>query len=273
MALYDDLTPLSLAHLSELDLTPDVLAEVAARAGFASIGLRTIPAIPGGTAYPLGAAGERAALRRHLRDTGIGILYIEMIALAAGLRPADHRTALEIGAELGASRLAVSGNDADQAMLADQFAALCDIARPLGIAVDLEFMPFRAVATLADALGVVQAADRPNGHVLIDALHVFRSGTPIAEIAATEARWIGTVQLCDAPATPPTGTAALATEARTARMLPGHGGLGLQDLIAALPDGLPLGLEIPLAGQFPALDPAARTGLMVRTTRDYLRCR
>jgi hypothetical protein len=56
-------------------------------------------------------------------------------------------------------------------------------------------------------------------------------------------------------------------------MLPGHGGLGLQDLIAALPDGLPLGLEIPLAGQFPELDPAARTGLMVRTTRDYLRCR
>jgi sugar phosphate isomerase/epimerase len=273
LALYDDQSPLSLAHLSELDLPPDALAEVAARAGFASIGIRTIPAVPGGAAYPLDTVAARAALRRRLRDTGVSVLYIEMIALAPGLRPADHHAALEIGAELGATRLAVSGNDTDRALLADQFATLCDLARPLGISVDLEFMPFRAVATLADALGVVEAADRPNGHVLVDALHVFRSRTPLAEIAATAARRIGTVQLCDAPAIAPTGAEALATEARTARMLPGQGGLDLRALIAALPDGIPLGLEIPLAGQFPALDPAARADLMVRTTREYLRAR
>ena len=45
--------PLSLAHLSELDVPPLELVELAARAGFASIGLRTSPASPGGVVYPL----------------------------------------------------------------------------------------------------------------------------------------------------------------------------------------------------------------------------
>ena len=60
--------PLSLAHLSELDVPPLELVELAARAGFASIGLRTSPASPGGVVYPLthgSRAGRDAAPARR----------------------------------------------------------------------------------------------------------------------------------------------------------------------------------------------------------------
>jgi len=45
VATYTEATPLSLAHLSELEVAPAALVDIAARAGFASIGLRTAPAV------------------------------------------------------------------------------------------------------------------------------------------------------------------------------------------------------------------------------------
>jgi hypothetical protein len=46
---------------------------------------------PAGFAYPLATAGERAALNARLADTGITVLYVEMIAISADTVPADHR--------------------------------------------------------------------------------------------------------------------------------------------------------------------------------------
>lgn len=270
MAKYTDATPLSLAHLSELEVPPLALVDLAARAGFASIGLRTAPAVPGGIAYPLATAGERATLKRRLADTGVTVLYVEMIAITADTAPADHRAMLEIGAEIGATRLAVSGNHIDLGLVADRMAGLCEIARGCGMAVDIEFMPFRPLRSLADALEVVRRTGQPNAHVLVDALHFFRSASDAYTLAHADPRLIGTFQLCDAPLIAPTTDETLAAEARTQRLLPGAGGLPLRALIASLPEGTPLGLELPIAGQYPNLDPVARATLMVQSTRSWL---
>ena len=149
MARYDDRTPLSLAHLSELEVPPPALAAMAARAGFASIGVRALPAVPGGTCHPLEDRAARAALRSALAGSGTSLLCIELVPIGRDLAPARLRDALEAGAELGASRLVVTGDDPDRDVVAAGMAALCDIAAPLGMAVDLEFMPFRAVDDLA----------------------------------------------------------------------------------------------------------------------------
>ena len=270
MAQYTDATPLSLAHLSELEVAPLALVDVAARAGFASIGLRTAPAVPGGTAYPLADRGERAALKRRLADTGIAVLYVEMIAISPDTIPADHRATIEIGAEIGARRLAVSGDHHDLGLVADRMAGLCEIARGCGMAVDIEFMPFRPVRTLSDALEIVRRTGAPNAHVLVDALHFFRSASDAYTLARADPRLIGTFQLCDAPLIAPITDTDLAAEARTRRLLPGAGGLPLRALIAALPEGTPLGLELPIAGQYPNLDPVARATHMVQSTRSWL---
>lgn len=260
--------PLSIAHLSELDLPPPDLVDLAARAGFASVGLRTNPAAPGGIAYPLATAAEQAEVRRRIAATGVSVLYIEMVGLSEETRVADYRPMLETGAAIGASRLAVAGDSAAFPVVAERMAEMCDLARDYGIAVDIEFMPFRPVATFADAVEVVRLAGRPSAHILVDALHVFRSGSSLEEIARVDPALLGTFQICDAPRDPPPREG-FVIEARTRRRLPGHGGLPLWSLIDALPPGIPVGVELPIAGQFPELEPLARMELMVRSTLDF----
>jgi sugar phosphate isomerase/epimerase len=263
-----DAMPLSIAHLSELDTPPLDYIEFAAGAGFASIGLRTHPAAPGGIVYPLATPAEQAEMRRRVEATGVSVLYIEMVGLSEATRVADYRPMLERGAAIGASRLGVGGDSAGFAVVAERMAQMCDLARDYNIAVDIEFMPFRPVKTFTDALGVVRRADRPNAHIMVDALHVFRSNSSLDDIRKADRRFLGTFQICDAPRDPPPADQ-LATEARTRRLLPGHGGLPLWELIDALPADIPVGVELPIASQFPQLDPQARMQLMARSTREF----
>lgn len=265
----DQHPPLSLAHLSELDVPPAALLAAAARAGFQSVGFRTHPAVADAFSYPLRSAEERAEIRSLVRQTGVSVLYVEMISLSETTRPDDHRADIETAAAIGATRLAVAGDSPDFAVVAEKMAGLADLAAPHGIAVDIEFMPFRAVKSFADAVEVVRLAGRPNAHVLLDALHVFRSGTPLATIGNADRRCLGTFQICDAPAIAPPADQ-LVTEARTRRLLPGDGGLALEALMAALPADLPLGVEVPLATTHPALSPADRLALLARSVRAWL---
>lgn len=267
-----DTIPLSLAHLSELDVPPLELVELAARAGFASIGLRTSPASPGGVEYPLRSAAEQAEMRRRLSTNGVSVLEVEMVPLSEKTRVADYRPMLETGASIGASRLTVGGDSADFSAVADKLAEMCELAHPYGIAVDLEFMPFRPVRSLGDAVEVLERANHPNAHILIDALHVFRSNSALAQFADIDPAMLGPFQICDAPATPP-APEELVTEARTRRLLPGQGELALSKLIDALPQDIQVGVEVPLAGQRPDLGPGERLKLLVSATREFLRKR
>ena len=273
MAKIPENVPLSLAHLSELDVPPFELVELAARAGFASIGLRTSPASPGGIEYPLRSTAEQAEMRKRLADNGMKIAEVEMVPLTAALQATDYKPMMEAGAAIGATRLTVGGGDtSDFAVIADKLAAMAELAQSYGIAVDLEFMPFRPVKTLSDAVDVLQRANHPNARILIDALHVFRSGSDIDQFKKIHPARLGPVQLCDAPlkAPPPDQ---LVTEARTNRLLPGAGELALDTLLDALPNGLAYGVEVPLAGQRPDLDAGARLALLVSQTREFLKKR
>lgn len=262
-------TPLSLAHLSELDLPPAELLRAAADAGFQSVGFRTHPAAAGAISYPLKTAAEQAEIRHLTKETGVSVLYVEMISLSEATRVADHRADIETGAAIGATRLAVAGDTANFDVVAEKLAGIADLAAEYGLAVDIEFMPFREVKTFADAVDVIRRAGRPNAHVLIDALHVFRSASPLADLTAAPRAVLGTLQLCDAPAVPPP-TAELVVEARTRRQLPGAGGLDLAGLMAALPADVPLGVEVPLALTHPHLTPRERLKTVAAATRTYL---
>jgi hypothetical protein len=64
----------SLAALTILELAPPELIEVAARSGYDQVGLRLLPAVPGGIAYPL--MEDETMLRetiRRLKATGIAV--------------------------------------------------------------------------------------------------------------------------------------------------------------------------------------------------------
>ena len=259
--------PLSMAHLCEIDVPPPELIEAAAKAGLASVGLRVAQASPGGIEYPLRSEAERAELRRCIAATGTSVLYVELISISEKTRAADHTPLLETGAAIGATRLCVASDSANISVVTEKFADICDLAKTFGIDVDFEFMPFRAVRTVAEAAQIVSGAGRPNGHVLVDALHVFRSKSPVADVAKLGPKLTGTFQICDAPAAAP---ADLVAEARTNRLIPGEGAIDLWAMIDAMPADTPIGVEVPLALQYPKLSPAERLALLVRRTRSFL---
>jgi sugar phosphate isomerase/epimerase len=94
----------------------------------------------------------------------------------------------------------------------------------------------------------VRDAGRRNGGLLVDALHLSRSGGDPADVSALPPEFIMSAQLCDAPAIRPTSTEAIIQEARAGRLPPGQGDLPLSRLIAELPDHTTLSVEVPNAG-------------------------
>jgi sugar phosphate isomerase/epimerase len=165
-----------------------------------------------------------------------------------------------------------TGDHLDAHLVADRLAALCDLVTDLGLVVDLEFMPFRPVATLADALLVVSLAARDNARVLVDALHLVRSGGLVEDVAAAPRHLLGACHLCDAPAVA-RSHAGLVDEARGDRLPPGAGDLPLAALVDALPDDTPFVVEVPLGPRFAALGHADRARLLHRSAASLLASR
>ena len=150
-------------------------------------------------------------------------------------------------AELGVSVVVAAGADPDEARRVDSYATLAELAAPYDIVIGMEFMAFRPMATLQDGLRTWRQVNRPNARLLIDALHLARSGGTPAEVAAIDRAAIGYIHLCDAPAQRPDGMD-LATEARVGRLYPGEGALPLHDLFDVLPAAVPVSLEAPVGG-------------------------
>ncbi len=260
-----------LAALTVLELTPPDMVSCAADAGYTHVGLRLIPATAEEVRHEtIGDTPTIRATRQRLADTGIRVLDIEILRLTPTTDVRDLLPVLETGALLGAQHALVAGNDPDEARLSERFAALCDLALPLQLNLCLEPMPWTDVRDFAQGARVLRQAARPNCGLLIDAIHFDRSGSQVSEIAGVPAQWLRYAQLCDAPAERPTEREELLRQARSARLLPGHGGLDLAGILRALPRSTPLSLEIPmaeLARTAPALERARRA---LRATQDLL---
>lgn len=260
--------PIGLAHFTVLDVPPQDLVPLARRTGYAAIGIRLIQAAPGTPVYsiPAGSAAM-AEMRRRLDGEGIVVHDIEIATIAPGFDPGALAPVLESAAGLGARRLSVCADEPDRGRLTARFAELCDLAAGFGVGVDLEWMAWRAVRRLADALEVVTAAGRPDAGVLVDALHLFRTGGSPADLRAVPPGLLRSVQLCDAGATAPVGTEAIIAEARSGRLPPGEGVLDLDALMTELPAGAVLSAEVPMGT---ALPPEERARRVYAATRALL---
>lgn len=238
---------LGLAHFSAIEVPPLDFVTLAAKSGFASIGLRLYPAFPGAPFYelPAGSAASRE-MQQRLKGEGITVYDIEFVVVSEGFVASQLTPILEAASTLGARRLSVCGDDADRSRMVASFAALCDVAASFGMGVDLECMAWRKVGSLPDAVAVVKAAGRSNGGVLVDALHLSRTGGSPADVRAVPPGLIRSAQLCDAPAARPTSTEAIIQEARGGRLRPGEGDLPLHELLAVLPTDTTLSVEVPM---------------------------
>lgn len=231
-----------LEHLTLLGVAPPDLVTVAAGAGFGAIGLRVCPATDGERPWPM-APGSAMLAETALRcaDTGITVLDVEAIRL--GPRGARVTPVLEAAAELGARFVNAICEDPDLSRLSDEFARLVEAARPYAVRPVIEFMAYRSVRTLDDAVAV--AARSGGGGILIDALHVQRCGVSLDALRGLDPALVTYVQVCDAPLAAPADEI---REARSERLLPGEGELPLPGLLAALPGGIPVAVEAPQPG-------------------------
>lgn len=236
----------SLASLTVLELSPPDMVEVAARAGYSHVGLRLVPATPQEHHFALVADAElRRQTLARLRDTGIGVLDVEILRLKPETVVADFERILAVGAEFGASELLVAGNDPDEQRMTEHFAELCDLAAPYGLHPHLEFMPWTDARNLEQAVRIVDRAGRENGAVLVDAFHFDRSASRLEDLTNVAPSRLRYAQLCDVAGPRPADMAEILRQARYERRFPGDGDCDLPGLLRCLPTNLPLSLEIP----------------------------
>ena len=233
------MTPLlSLASGVIPEAGPVQMVYAAADAGYAAVGLWV------DTGRWTGETTRQ--VQAALQATGLQVLDAEVLWLRPGPVDPAHLRAIDIAAELGAANVLVVSSDPDRAATADKFSRLCEHARPTPLRVALEFGAFTDVPDLDAALDILNQAAQPNQALLVDALHLHRSGGAPSDLARVPSHWFSYAQLCDAPLAGPAASdrAAIRTEAVDARLCSGEGKLPLHGLLNALPAGLPLSLEV-----------------------------
>lgn len=261
----------SLAHLTALSLSPPELVEAAADAGYRFVGLRLNRVTPQEPHYPLATdPGLMRSTKVRLAATGIEVLDIELARFSPDKNPRDYLRFLEAGAELGARHVITQLPDPDRARKIHRFAELCELARPFGLSIDLEFPSWTETPDLREATRVLRAADQPNAGILVDLLHFARSGSSIADLRQLPAHWFHFVHVCDAPAGVPPTTDGLIHTARFERLSPGEGGIDVHGILDALPPGLPYALEIPRATLVAQVGAKEHARQAVSATRGYL---
>lgn len=232
---------LSLHQLTILDAAPGRLVDLAAMTGCAHVCLFTIMPDAAKGRYPLVTPSDVPQLRAHMKDAGVTIGNIEVFALD-GQEDADaFARALDVGASLGATRATAHIHAiSDPTEAVDRFAAFAALAHSFDIVAGLEFMRFSAIRTLSEAAQIVRQAKR--GMLACDALHLFREGGSVEEVAAN-ADLISYVQLSDGPHHCPDDQRW--NEAVKTRELPGKGTFPLADLLSVLHQPLLVEVEVP----------------------------
>jgi len=163
----------SLAHLTVLSLTPPQVVEVAAREGYRYASLRMTRVTVAEPLYDL--ARDRPLMKEtkaRLDDTGLDVLDVELFRMDAKLEPESFAAELEATPELGATNIIAQLPDPDRERATERFARLCDLAKPLGIFVNLEIPHWTEKGTLEESSKVVRAVNRSNAAMLIDVIHM-----------------------------------------------------------------------------------------------------
>lgn len=236
----------SLAYLTGNGVDPVAAVGIAAEHGYDMVSFRLLPAGSGDSLFPL--VTDDALLREvkaAMRDTGITMADAEMIRLDTDTKIEGFTPFLDRIAELGARHVLVAVDDPDPVRSQDSYTALCARLGTYNLTADLEFMPWTGVKDLAHARRMVEAVDHPAAAVLFDSLHFDRSNSTLEEFAALPPGLMNYVQICDGPVPYDPSDAELVRIARTARLIPGEGGIDLKSIAALVPKDMTVSVEVP----------------------------
>lgn len=242
------MTPISLAHLTVLNLAPPEMIRLAAEVGYDRVGLRLIRVTDTTPGYPLHEDPVALrATRAALDDTGITVNDIEFVRLTPDFNAHSMRPFLEAGAALGARHVICAPYDPELSRLSENLAALHAVARPYGLSCVLEFFPWTNVPDLRSARTAVERTGTDDIGILVDTLHFNRSGSSLEDLEALPPSRLPFLHLSDASVHPPYSMEELLLAGRAERLPPGEGQIDLKSILANLPMDLPIALEVPMA--------------------------
>ncbi len=260
----------SLAHLTVLGSTPAEMTYIAARCGYDFVSFRTIGlGTENEPQYPL--AKNKAMYRETktaLVETGVQLLDIEMARIYDGVDPKVYLPAFEAAAELGGRHVLTTASTDNRNFIIDCFTQLCDLAKPFGLTIDLEFITWYNVATFGQAADIVREADCDNGGILVDTLHFNRSRVPLEELDQVPPERFHYAHVCDATKEIPFTKEGLIYTAREERLYLGEGDINVASILKRLPD-IPYSLEIPHAVRAKELGYEEFARHCLQTAKDY----
>lgn len=228
---------LSLAAGTLPEFLPEQVAHAAGQSGFSHVGFTIEPE----QWTPEQAKATKAALGQH----DLSVLDVEVVWIPeGGLLTDDHRLIIDAGAQLGASNILVVSSEPDPDRTAAALYQLCEWAQPANMRVALEFLMITAVRSLDSALDIIKRCNHPAAAVLIDSLHFQRAGHAPADLNAVDRNLLPYSQICDGNLDCADSFEAYLTDAVDLRSAPGEGALPLPHILEALPDAIPLSLEV-----------------------------
>ena len=229
---------ISLASGTLPEFEPEVVVESAAAAGFGGCGVWFDP--------DSWTPPRVARVRRVFEQTGLTPLEMEVLVVGDQELSPHVLRQLDAASEVGVREVLTVSREPDPVRNLEAFGRLAEAAEERDLYLSLEFLPIFAVSTLASALAVIQGVSSDRLKLLVDPLHVVRTGLDPAALNQVPRGYFRFCQFCDASFLPPhDGTfAALYDEALNGRLLPGEGDLPLAQMLEAMPEGLPLSLEI-----------------------------
>lgn len=243
----------SLDHLTVAGVRPRELVEVAVRAGYDAVGpfigigssqeMQGISLLPGDP--------DTVAISRQLRDSGLFINNVDGFNTSPAIALDEWRAGIEVAARMGSRAIVLHQVDEDLARGFDRYCQLSDYAGESGLGVRLEFTPLTKVPTLGDAIDFCTRIGGSKVGILVDILHLYRSGGDVETLEAADADLIKGAQLSDAPLR---ATEDYWREAVYRREAPGQGELPIRDFLSALPSDIVVGVEVPDRSQERSLE-------------------
>ncbi len=238
---------LGIGFLCGFGLPPVEFVHLTAELGcrYMSTVVQGLPLVPLG--YPTFSLKDDAALRRDMLadmdHRGVTISLGDGFLVLPGADIHRYSTDLDVLAQLGAPRINVVSLEPDLGRTFDQLAILTDLAARRGLQTVVEPVPGLTVGDLPTALAAQEHVGRSDFRLLIDTMHLVRSGSGAADVAALDADRIGYAQLNDTTLRPRADN--YMEEAMFERMVPGEGELPLRDILSALPPDVVIELEVP----------------------------
>ena len=255
--------------LSVFGLPPVQYVELAAKlgCGFITVGVPVSQNPENFPAYCFKDPRVQREMKAALKDHGITVKAGEGFFFMYGMNAQHFIPHLDAMAEIGAQTINMVSLNGDLERSLDGFAVLAEMSAARGMSSSLEFVAGHVIGNVDDAVKAIRHVGRADFKLVIDMLHLARSGGTVADLANLQPDMIGSIQLCDGRHE----TKDYVHEAMYERMCPGAGDFALTELLAALPRDIPVGIEVPQLRLAKAgLGATERLELCVRAARKLL---